>query len=59
VNQPIEEQIKKCEERLKEAMLHSDISELNKLLAVDLTFINHLGQLITKQYDLEAYKSKY
>ncbi|MFV1983845.1 MAG: nuclear transport factor 2 family protein [Thiohalomonadales bacterium] len=58
MNKLIEEKIKKCEERLKEAMLHSDISELDKLLAVDLIFTNHLGQLMTKQDDLEAHKSK-
>lgn len=58
MNQPIEMQIKKCEEQLRQAMLHSDIPALDKLLADDLTFTNHLGQLMTKQNDLDAHKSK-
>jgi len=58
VNNSSELQIKKCEEALKEAMLQSDISVLDKLLAVDLAFTNHLGQLMTKKDDLEAHKSK-
>jgi len=39
-------------------MLQSDISELDKLLAVDLIFTNHLGHMLTKQDDIEAHKSK-
>ena len=58
MNQPIEMQIKKCEEQLRHAILHSDIPALDKLLSDDLTFTNHLGQLMTKQNDLDAHKSK-
>jgi len=58
VNHSTEIQIKECEEQLKEAMLHSDIDALDKLLADNLTFTNHLGHLMTKQDDIEAHKSK-
>ena len=58
MNHPVEIQIIECEEQLKEAMLHSDISVLDNLLANDLIFINHLGHIMTKQDDLEAHKSK-
>jgi len=53
----IELQIEECEERLKQAMLQSDVSALDELLAPDLIFTNHLGQLMTKQDDLEAHES--
>jgi len=57
MNQSIELQIEECEERLKQAMLCSDVSALDELLSPDLTFTNHLGQLMTKQDDLEAHES--
>jgi len=50
-------QILEIEERLKIAMLQSDVSVLNELLADDLIFTNHLGHLMTKQDDLDAHKS--
>ena len=53
----IKEQIQKCEESLKDAMLQSNVYELDKLLADDLIFTNHLGHIMTKQDDLEAHKS--
>jgi len=53
----IEKQIIESVERLKWAMLHSDINVLDELLAPDLVFTTHFGKLITKQDDLEAYKS--
>ena len=45
------------EEQLKAAMLKSDVSVLNHLLADDLIFTSHLGQIMSKQDDLEAHKS--
>ena len=45
------------ENRLKMAMLDSDVSALDTLLAEDLIFTNHLGQIMTKQDDLNAHKS--
>ena len=57
MNQSIEMQIEACEERLKQAMLRSDIAELDELLTSDLIFTNHLGLLMTKQDDLAAHQS--
>ena len=57
MNQDFKDQVEACEERLKQAMLRSDISELDKLLGPDLIFTNHLGQIMIKQDDLEAHKS--
>jgi ketosteroid isomerase-like protein len=48
--------IQQCEERLKAAMLQSDVSALDELLAADLLFTNHLGQLMSKQDDLNAHR---
>ncbi len=45
------------EERLRQAMLHSDVAELDILIAPELIFTNHLGQLITKQEDLAIHQS--
>ena len=57
MNQSIKTQITKCEEQLKNAMLESDIQALDSLISPDLVFTNHLGQIMTKQDDLEAHKS--
>jgi len=38
-------------------MLSADIAALNELLAPDLIFTNHLGQLLRKDDDLAAYRS--
>lgn len=50
-------QIVEAEDRLKTAMLSSDLDVLNELLAPDLIFTNHLGQLLGKDDDLAAYRS--
>ena len=57
MNHSTENQIEECEEGLRPAMLDSNTSELEELLAPDLVFTNHLGQVITKQNDLEAHQS--
>lgn len=46
-----------CEERLRTAMLSSDVDQLDHLLADDLVFVNHLGQILSKEMDLEAHHS--
>ncbi|MEL6493314.1 MAG: nuclear transport factor 2 family protein [Cyanobacteria bacterium J06621_3] len=46
------------EERLRLAMLNSDVSELNELISSDLLFTNHLGVLVSKADDLSAHSSK-
>jgi Domain of unknown function (DUF4440) len=50
-------QIIKLEERLRQAMLYSDVVELDALIAPELLFTNHLGQVISKQEDLDAHRS--
>jgi hypothetical protein len=49
-------QIIELEERLRQAMLHSDVIELDALIAPELLFTNHLGQVISKQADLDAHR---
>ncbi len=49
--------IQTAETDLKQAMLTSDVARLDQLLAPDLIFINHLGQPMTKQDDLNAHRS--
>jgi hypothetical protein len=50
-------QIIELEERLRQAMLHSDAVELDALIAPELLFTNHLGQIFSKQEDLDAHRS--
>ncbi|MCF6325612.1 MAG: nuclear transport factor 2 family protein [Gammaproteobacteria bacterium] len=57
MNQSIENVIEDCEERLKQAMLQSEISVLDELLSPELVFTNHLGQLMTKYDDMRAHES--
>ncbi|MEO0455395.1 MAG: nuclear transport factor 2 family protein [Cyanobacteria bacterium P01_A01_bin.114] len=54
---PLESQILNAEEQLRLAMLQSDVSALSQLLAPDLIFTNHLGQVLKKQDDLIAHQS--
>lgn len=53
----LEAQIADAEERLRLAMLASDVNVLDELLASDLIFTNHLGQLLSKEADLSAHES--
>lgn len=53
----IESQILQAEEKLRLAMLNSDLDALDKLLADRLVFTNHLGQILNKQDDLDAHRS--
>lgn len=53
----IESQIIKAEERLRLAMLNSDVNTLDELLAPEVIFTNHLGQVLGKQDDLDAHQS--
>lgn len=50
-------QIVEAEERLRQAMLCSDLHVLNELIAPELIFTTHLGQCIGKQDDLAFHKS--
>lgn len=45
------------EDQLKTAMVNSDTVALDQLLDDDLIFTNHLGQIMSKNDDLEAHRS--
>ncbi|WP_299412921.1 nuclear transport factor 2 family protein [Acaryochloris sp. IP29b_bin.148] len=53
----LEQQIIDVEEQLRLAMLTSDVPALDQLLADDLVFTSHLGQIMTKQDDLAFHQS--
>ncbi|MEM8674457.1 MAG: nuclear transport factor 2 family protein [Cyanobacteria bacterium P01_G01_bin.67] len=57
MSNPIETQLIKAEERLRVAMLDSDVKVLDELLAPELIFTNHLGQVSGKQDDLADHQS--
>jgi ketosteroid isomerase-like protein len=57
MNQSIEAQIINAEERLRLAMLASDVSTLDELLAPEIIITSHLGELLSKQDDLAAHES--
>ena len=53
-----EAQILVAEERLRQAQLHNDVGALDELLAPDLLFTGHLGQLASKADDLAAHRAR-
>lgn len=57
MSQPSKSRITELEERLRQAMLHSDVAELDQLIAPELLFTSHLGQLVSKQQDLALHRS--
>ena len=52
----IKAQIVNAEDQLRTAMLSSDVGSLDKLLAPELIFTNHLGHLLGKENDLAAHR---
>lgn len=54
---PFVASITAAEERLRTAMLASDVDALRAMLAPDLVFTNHVGQLLDRQADLESHRS--
>lgn len=52
----METRVAAAEERLRLAMLASDVKTLDELISTDLIFTNHLGQLLGKQDDLESHR---
>jgi ketosteroid isomerase-like protein len=56
MNEILEAQILNAEDRLRTAMLASDVDALEELLAPELIFTNHLGQLLRREDDLAAYR---
>ncbi|BAU66966.1 hypothetical protein STA3757_43720 [Stanieria sp. NIES-3757] len=57
MNNSIETEIIQYEAKLREAMLQSDVKALDELLAPELIFTTHLGELVTKQDDLKGHSS--
>ena len=57
MTETIETQIIAAEERLRKAMLTSDVKVLNELLAPEIIITSHLGELLGKQDDLAAHES--
>jgi hypothetical protein len=52
-----ETQIIEVEEQLRQAMLSSDVTVLDELLAPEIIITSHLGELLGKQDDLAAHQS--
>ncbi|NJR32903.1 MAG: nuclear transport factor 2 family protein, partial [Chamaesiphon sp. CSU_1_12] len=57
MSKPTELQIVEIEERLRQAMLTSDMAELDALIAPELIFTSYLGQLVSKEQDLDMHRS--
>lgn len=57
MNRTTEAQIVDAENRLRTAMLDSDVNALDELLDSQLMFTNHLGQFLRKEDDLAAHRS--
>lgn len=53
----VENQIIQVEEKLRLAMLHSDVEALEQMLSPRVIFTDHLGQLVEKEQDLAGHKS--
>ena len=54
----LEAQVIEAEERLRQAMLNNDVRVLDELIASDLLFTGHLGQLASKADDLAAHQAR-
>jgi ketosteroid isomerase-like protein len=57
MTETVETQIINAEERLRLAMLASDVRILSELLAPEIIITSHLGELLGKQDDLAAHES--
>ena len=53
----IENKVINAEERLRLAMLTSDVEALDELISSDLMFTNHFGQVLGKHDDLALHRS--
>ncbi len=58
MNTPSQTHILEAEERLRQAMLHNDVSVLDELIAPDLLFTGINGQLASKADDLAAHQAR-
>jgi ketosteroid isomerase-like protein len=52
-----EEEVIRVENDLLQAMLKSDVNELDRLISDQLTFAAHTGGIFSKKDDLEAHRS--
>ncbi len=57
MNEKIHNQIIEAEEKLRLAMLHSDVKALDRILSSRLIFTDHLGHVVGKEEDLTGHKS--
>ncbi len=57
MSDPIESQIIEAEERLRLAMLASDLASLDTLLSPELIFTTHYGTQLAKSDDLQIHRS--
>jgi ketosteroid isomerase-like protein len=55
---PFQAQVLAAEARLREAMRHNDVAVLDELIAPELLFTTHWGQLATKADDLAAHRAR-
>jgi len=58
MNGDLELRVIQAEERLRQAMLTNDVAVLDELIAPDLLFTGHLGQLASKADDLAAHRAR-
>jgi len=58
MNNILEVEVGEAEERLRLAMISSDLSILDQLLSENLIITNHLGQRLSKGMDLVAHESE-
>ncbi|MDB4988961.1 MAG: hypothetical protein JWN04_4139 [Myxococcaceae bacterium] len=54
---PFEDEIATAEDRLRLAMMSSDVDVLDELIAADLVFTDHTGRRVGKQDDLGMHRS--
>ncbi|MDB5019028.1 MAG: hypothetical protein JWQ28_155 [Pedobacter sp.] len=52
------DEIKILEQELQQAMLDSNVEELDELILDDLIFTNHMGVVLTKKSDLDAHRTR-
>ena len=57
MEEEVSKRLRDAEERLRMAMLHSDVAALDELLAPGLVFTSHLGQVVGKDDDLAFHRS--
>lgn len=50
-------QVIEAEARFRQAQLHSDVRLLDELIAPELLFTSHLGQIVRKEDDLAFHRS--